>query len=303
MLTIAGLHKRYGDNQVLNGVDLQIAPGQVLGLLGRNGAGKTTMLSIVAGLLRPDAGQVLLDGHDVSKDRALLMASLGFVPQDLAIYPTLTVSANLRFFADVRAVPRADVAADIARAGESLLLGDLMDRKAGELSGGEKRRLHAAIGLLGRPRIVLLDEPTVGADAATRSQLLQAVKTLASNDGTTFVYTSHYTPEIEAIADHVAVLHEGQIRTHASVDEVIDSHGQSRLELEFSRPVTSSYWTHKALRAVSLPTEIPSELLAKVLADLDHHAAALTSVDIVRPSLESAYLALTETPPTETAVR
>lgn len=222
------------------------------------------------------------------------MTALGFVPQDLSVYPTLTVASNLRFFADVRMVPRRDVGREIERVGECLLLSDLMGRKAGELSGGEQRRLHAAIGLLGRPRIILLDEPTVGADAATRSQLLKAVRALSKEDGTACIYTSHYTPEIEAIADRVAVLHHGVIATHDTVDALIESHGQSQLELEFSRPVSSSYWNHEASEQVSLATDVPSETLAKVLADLDLDAPALASVDIVRPSLESAYLALTE---------
>ncbi|MFV0523263.1 MAG: ABC transporter ATP-binding protein [Acidimicrobiales bacterium] len=296
MLVIEGVHKRYGDAVVLRGVDMQVEPGQVVGLLGRNGAGKTTLLSIVAGLLRADTGTVSLDGHDAVADRQYLMARLGFVPQNLSVYPTLTVEANLRFFADLRMVPRADRNRAITRVADHLLLDQLLDRKVGQLSGGEQRRLHAAIGLLGRPRVVLLDEPTAGADAATRSHLLNAVRALAVEDGTACVYTSHYTPEIETIADRVAVLHHGKVRTWGSVESVIEAHGRTTLDLSFCRPVSAGAWGHHALDHVRIDTEHPSETLAKVLAELEADASALSSVDISRPSLESAYLALTEEP-------
>ncbi len=294
MLSIQGLTKRYDDVPVLNGVDLELAEGEVLGLLGRNGAGKTTLLSIISGLLSAGSGSVLLDGVDVISDRSTLLTALGFVPQDLAIYPTLTVTANLRFGADLKMVPRREVKADIDRVAERLLLGELLDRKAGELSGGEKRRLHAAIGLLGKPRLVLLDEPTVGADAVTRNQLLEAVRELAVEDGAACVYTSHYTPEVEAIADRVAILHHGVIRTTGTVSTIVANEGRAQLRLTFSEALQSEHWDHEMKTQVELDTDFPSETLAKVLADLGDNAAALQSVDIVRKSLESAYLALTE---------
>src|SRR4051812_15739106 len=160
MLDVHGVAKSYGDVCALEDVDLRVEPGEVVGLLGANGAGKTTLVSIVAGLLRPDAGRVDVGG------------SIGLAPQDLGIYPTLTVRQNLQFFAELVGFRSAAARREAEDLAAVLSLTDKVEAVAETLSGGQKRRLHAGMALVGKPRLLLLDEPTVGADVETRSQLL-----------------------------------------------------------------------------------------------------------------------------------
>ncbi len=294
-LELRGVSKRYGSAEALRSVDLSLEPGQVLGLLGRNGAGKTTMLSIVAGILRPDSGSVTLAGFDSQRSRARFLAQVGYVPQDLSVYPTLTVRANLRFFAELRGLSGSVASSEIERVAGRLILSHLLKRKAGTLSGGEQRRLHSAIGLLGRPSCILLDEPTVGADGETRAELMDEVRRLAA-EGATVIYTSHYTPEIEQICDRVAILDAGLVRTMGSVDDVVSRVSGSYLELTFRHEVPPCLGVAEhSGQTVRMPCIDPATELVDLIRLLGSAAEGITSVEIVRPSLESAYLSLTGT--------
>src|SRR5689334_3688746 len=178
-LLIEGLRKSYGETEALAGVDLRVPPGTILGLLGPNGAGKTSLVSIVAGLRRPDAGGVEVCGIDALRSPHAVRPLIGFAPQDTGVYLTLPVRDNLRYFAGLAGLRRAEARTRITEVAGALGLDALLDRKAAELSGGERRRLHAAIALLHQPALVLLDEPTTGADVQTRTQILELVLDLA----------------------------------------------------------------------------------------------------------------------------
>src|SRR5262249_31994579 len=178
MLAIAGLKKAYGSVVALQGVDLEIAEGEIVGLLGPNGAGKTTLVSIVVGLRHADAGAVCVKGIDALRYPEKVRPFLGLVPQDLGVYPPLTVRANLRFFGELAGLRGKPLQLRIDEIAHALNLEKLLTRKAGELSGGQKRRLHTAMALLGRPRLLFLDEPTAGADVETRMAILAVVKQL-----------------------------------------------------------------------------------------------------------------------------
>jgi ABC-2 type transport system ATP-binding protein len=253
-MILTGIVKRYGERVALDGVDLAVAPGQIVALLGPNGAGKTTLVSIAAGLLAPDAGTVQVAGRP------------GLAPQEIGIYPSLTVRENLWAFAEAHGASRARA----ERLLEPFVLSALADRRAGQLSGGEQRRLHTAIALVDRPRAVLLDEPTAGADTQTRGAILEAVKAFAA-EGTAIVYTTHYLPEVEALDADVALLEAGRIIAAGSVSDLVSAHAESVLELRFSdgrverRPGTSLHG----------------------LGD------DVLGAELIRPSLEAAYLALT----------
>ena len=190
----------------------------------------------------------------------------GVAFQDIGIYPSLTVRENLWAFAEVNRAPRRRA----ERLLEPFLLTELADRPAGRLSGGEQRRLHTAIALVHRPRVVLLDEPTAGADAVTRSAILDAVRRLAA-EGVAVVYTTHYLPEVEALGAGVALLEAGRIIAQGTVDELVAEHAESVLEVVFADG-----------RVVRRPG-----------ASLDNLEAGVIRAEIIRPSLESAYLALT----------
>lgn len=168
MLSVRGVHKSYGSVEALRGVDLTVEPGEIVGLVGPNGAGKTSLVSIVAGLRRPDRGEVHVGGLDVTRHRQEVGRLLGLAPQDLAIYPTIKVRDNLVVYGELAGLRGAELRRRIDETAETLGITDLLDRRGAALSGGQKRRLHTAMALVHRPPLLLLDEPTVGADIESR---------------------------------------------------------------------------------------------------------------------------------------
>jgi ABC-2 type transport system ATP-binding protein len=292
MLEIQGLRKSYGAKEVLRGVDLSAAPGEIVGLLGPNGAGKTTLVSIVAGLRRADGGTVLVDGVDaaVHPDRA--RGSIGLAPQELGIYPVLTVGRNLALYAELAGLRGANLRSRVAEVAEALDLTSLLATKAAILSGGQKRRLHTAMALVHRPKLLFLDEPTVGADVESRGRILEVVRELARS-GCAVVYTSHYLPEIEELAASVAIIEGGRIVARGPLDELVARYGSPALRLSFDGPAPDLPGFEIAGREALLRTADPTHAAAGILQRLNGDGARLRGVDIVRPSLEAAYLALT----------
>ncbi|WP_153189744.1 ABC transporter ATP-binding protein [Stenotrophomonas sp. MYb238] len=208
--SLRGVRKRYGALQALDGVDLDLNAGQVLALLGPNGAGKTTTIALLLGLLRADAGQVRLFGQDPQQVAA--RRGIGVMLQDAALPPTLKVGELLRLTASYYPAPRP-LAESAALAGVE----DLLGRPYGKLSGGQQRRVQFAIAVCGRPRLLFLDEPTVGLDLPARQRLWAAVRTLAG-EGVAVVLTTHYLEEAGHLADRVCVLVRGRIVSDGSVD-------------------------------------------------------------------------------------
>lgn len=299
MLQVQGLSKAYGSRRALAGVDLDVAAGEITALLGRNGAGKTTLVSIVAGLRSADSGRVAIAGIDAFAEPRRALATLGIAPQETGVYPTLSCRDNLRLFAGLAGQGRREARATIDELAESLALTELLERRAKALSGGERRRLHTAIALVGRPELVLLDEPTVGADIQTRSQLLHVVRHLADN-GAAVIYSTHYFPEVEELGATVAILERGRMLARGQIADVIAEHAVGTVELAFAGrapdmsrlipllPVT----THGS--SVEIETNDPTGVTAAVLAGLDSRSAGLRGVTISPPSLEAAFLRLTQ---------
>jgi ABC-2 type transport system ATP-binding protein len=295
MLAVDGVRKSYGATVALDGVDLVVEAGAILGLLGPNGAGKTSLVSIVAGLRRPDAGTVSVAGIDVVRDPHRAHALIGYAPQETGVYPTLTVRDNLRFFAGLAGLRKREVVARVDAVGDALGLTALLDRRASEISGGERRRLHTAIALVHRPKLVLLDEPTTGADVRTRSEILRLVRTLA-DDGSAVVYSTHYLHEIEELTATVAFIDHGRIVARGALDDLIRQHGASALVLTFDGGVPASACVDGAVvdgSAVRIPTPDPAAAAARLLPQLGTDAAGLRAIEVVRPSLESVFLSVT----------
>lgn len=202
----------------LDGVSFAVPAGSALGLLGPNGAGKTTLLSLATGLLPEQGGRITLGGQPL----AALRRRVALVPQENAFYPVLTVRENLRFFGQVQGLSGSLLLQREASALAFTQLEAFVQRRAGQLSGGLKRRLNLAIGLLADPGTLLLDEPTVGVDPQSRHFLLEAIRDL-QRSGRTIIYTSHYMDEIEAICDHVAILDQGRVLVAGTLGEVLAS--------------------------------------------------------------------------------
>lgn len=298
MLEITGLHKRYGSVEALRGVDLRIGPGEIVGLVGPNGAGKTSLVSIVAGLRRPDQGTVHVGGLDVARHRDEVGSLLGLAPQELAIYPTLKVRDNIVVFAELAGLRRQALRARVNETAEALGLTDLLDRPAQALSGGQKRRLHTAMALVHRPPLLLLDEPTVGADIDSRQHLLELVRSLAA-EGAAICYSTHYLPEVEVLGATVVVLEAGRVVARGALDELVTAHARAAVELTFDGVppdlgLPGSVVDGTRLRVVADdPGSAAAHLLAR-LGELNGKASShLISLEVVHPTLEAVYLAVT----------
>lgn len=205
-LLLEGVTKHFGSITALNGFDLHVAAGEIAGLVGHNGAGKTTFARIVAGLITPEAGTVIVAAGPARFARPLV----GLAPQELALYPTATARDNLLLFAGLYGIRRKEALGRVTDLAGDLVLDEVLDRKVKDLSGGQQRRLQTATAMIHRPRVLLLDEPTVGADPVTRDALLAVVRA-AADEGAAVVYTTHYLPELEALGATVAVADHGRI--------------------------------------------------------------------------------------------
>ena len=288
-LDVREIRKSYGTHEVLRGVDLRVEPGQILGLLGRNGAGKSTLITILCGLRRADSGTASICGHrPASADAARL---IGYAPQELGIYPDLSVAQNLAAFGELHGLGRREAA---SRAGEVMDLLGLTEKRgqrASHLSGGQQRRLHAGMAIMHRPRLVFMDEPTVGADVEARSQILRAVRQLA-DDGAAVVYTSHYLAEFEELGSDIAILNEGRIVASGTLEEIVSHHARAEVTLEFDRPIPSiDGWSADDRRLQLIGDEAdPGSRIGEALASPALEGAHLTDVRIMQASLHNAYL-------------
>ena len=294
MLSVQAVSKRYGAHPALDGVSLEVAAGEILGLLGPNGAGKTTLISIVAGLRRPDSGRVEVGGIDVARAPQQARRLIGLAPQDTGVYPTLTVRDNLRFFAGLAGLRARALRNGIDAVAGALMLDALMDRRASELSGGERRRLHTAIALVHRPQLVLLDEPTTGADVQTRNEILRLVRSLA-DDGSAVVYSTHYLHEIEELGAHVAFIDPGRIVARGELDELIRRYAPSALELTFADAVPAAARRGRGRhRHVSADHNRRSgRHRGEVAPSTRQGTSELRAIELVRPSLESVFITVT----------
>ncbi|HEY6319884.1 MAG TPA: ABC transporter ATP-binding protein [Acidimicrobiia bacterium] len=295
MLQVRGLRKAYGSRTALAGVDLDVGAGTIVGLVGPNGAGKTTLVSIIAGLRRADAGTVRVGGFDAAASPRQARALVGLAPQDTGVYLSLRVRENLFYFAGLAGLRGRARRDSVERVAEALGLAPLLDRRAAELSGGERRRVHTAIALVHRPPLVLLDEPTTGADVRTRAEILTMVRRLAEA-GSAVVYSTHYLHEIEDLDADVAVIDQGRIVAHGGASELVGTFGSGMLELTFVDGVPAAARDAGAVvdgSSARLAAEDPAAAAAALLVQLGDAATRLRSIEVVHPSLETVFLQLT----------
>jgi len=304
VLDCQGLTKRYGDRTVVDDFGFSIAAGETYGLLGPNGAGKTTTISMVCGLLRRDAGQVEVIGHDLDTDTRLAQGAIGYVPQELAIYPDLSAAENLRFFGRLHGLGGRALSDRTGEVLETVGLMDRADDRAGDFSGGMKRRLNIGIGLLHRPSLLVLDEPTVGVDPQSRDAILASVEQLGAT-GIGVLYTTHYMEEAERLCDRVGIIDHGRMVAEGTRRELVALVGEQdhvRLGLEAADRETA------ADRLLALP-EVLSVVasdhslnlglgdshrsLPAILSTAEAAGARVLSVEVVEPDLEAVFLHLT----------
>jgi ABC-2 type transport system ATP-binding protein len=303
VLACADLRKSFGDRVAVDGVGFAIGPSETYGLLGPNGAGKTTTISMICGLLVRDAGRVDVVGQAVDVDAVRAKANIGYVPQDLAIYPELTARENLRFFGQLYGLGGEDLKARIAEVLDTIGLSDRADERTDGFSGGMKRRLNIGIGLLNRPRLLVLDEPTVGVDPQSRNAILASVEELG-RQGMAILYTTHYMEEAERLCDRVGIIDNGQIKAEGTRRELVNLIGQKdRVDLAASGDVAAAADALRGLPGVDeatphdggiglLVTEART-LLPRILETASTAGASVSGVEIVEPDLEAVFLHLT----------
>jgi len=303
LLDCRGLHKHFGDRAAVDGVSFHIARGETYGLLGPNGAGKTTTISMICGLLERDGGEVTVAGRAMDVNAVEAKSAIGYVPQELAIYPDLSARENLRFFGRLQRltgpVLKERVEAVLALTG----LDDRADDHVETYSGGMKRRLNIGIGLLHEPQLLVLDEPTVGVDPQSRNAILEAVDGLR-REGMSILYTTHYMEEAERLCDRVGIIDEGHILAEGTRRELVALIGETdKVELIVSGPLAAAA---EAVRGVDGVTgasvadgviEVSVRGARGVLAEIISAAAsagvAVRSVEVIEPDLEAVFLHLT----------
>jgi len=297
MLSIDSVSYRYREaaTPALSEVSLTIPAGGVYGLLGPNGAGKTTLISLLAGLLQATAGSTTLNGRPLADARAANPRAIALVPQDYAFYPMLGVSENLRFFGGVLGLSGSELKTRIDAAIAFARLEQVLGKRAEQLSGGLRRRLNLAIGLLGQPQLLLLDEPTVGVDPQSRHFLLESIAALPAA-GTTVIYTSHYMEEVEAICQRIAIIDQGRVLVEGTQDDILHS-PEPQLELHLEQPMPDAIAAH--YRAVAeTPLRYRLQLtssadLPRLLDELAAAGCAVRDLSLGQHNLEQVFMRLT----------
>ena len=298
VLVCDGIHRRFGDLVAVDGVGFSIAPGETYGLLGPNGAGKTTTISIIAGILAADAGTVTVAGEPMHPSAMAAKRHLGLVPQDLAVYPDLTARENLRFFARIQGLGTEQRNVRIDEVLDVIGLRERADDRVGEFSGGMKRRLNIGVGLLHRPRLLILDEPTVGVDPQSRNAILDAVEVLAG-DGMGVLYTTHYMEEAERLCDRIGIVDRGQLiaeGTSAQLVGALEADEVVRLRVPGETDAALA-----ALGTLAAPATVEGDTVVLVVDDaparlpslLGALAAAgvtVAGIEVRRPDLEDVFL-------------
>lgn len=312
LVQVSGLHKRYGAVHAVRGLDLTLQRGQILGLLGANGAGKTTSMAMLAGVLAPSAGSIRIAGHDLANDPRAAKARLGYLPETPPLYPELTVDEFLRHCAIVRGVPRGAVDAAVAQSMQRCALSDSGRRLLGNLSKGYRQRVGIAQAIVHEPDLIILDEPTSGLDPAQLRDIRALVRELGREHAV--IFSTHLLPEAQQVCDLVHIIHQGQLAMSAPMNALPGNKNEYRIRVidQDNQQVTIAQLS--ALRSVSsaqvksstsgdaivvrleddpagLNTDTTNTTLAAFSRDCAGRGWALLELTAQRPSLEDLFMA------------
>jgi ABC-2 type transport system ATP-binding protein len=295
-VAVRGLHKRYGDVHAVRGIDLDVPPGELFGFLGPNGAGKSTTIKVLCTLTRPTAGTAAVAGHDVVRERREVRRHIGLVFQEPTVDEHLTAEQNLRFHADIYGMPKAAVGGRIDAVLELVGLADDRRRPVGGFSGGMRRRLEIARGLLHSPRVLFLDEPTIGLDPESRSTLWRYVDELRRREDLTVFLTTHYMDEAER-CDRIAIVDRGQVAALDTPAALKATVGEDRVMLRTADDAVAAERIREVLGVEAtadgegLTVLVPDgAAFVPKLVGLD---VGVESVTVARPTLDDVFLAYT----------
>ena len=327
ILEVDNLVKKFGDHEVVKGVSFYVEEGEVFGLLGPNGAGKTTIISMITGMLPPTDGTARVGGHDIRTDLAGAKTVNGLVPQDLALYPTLSARANLDFFGRIYGLRGKELRARVEDVLGIVALADRADEVVEKYSGGMKRRVNIAAGLIHQPRLLFLDEPTVGVDPQSRNHIFESVLRLNRERGMSIIYTSHYMEEVELLCNRVAIIDQGEIIALDTIKNLVATMGGGVIHvgvpvadpelvaciaglpavkeaMVMPRPVApppakgAAPEQKEAAPApagdvIKVVARNSQQALVSVIGYLNAQNITLTSLEILEPNLESVFLHMT----------
>jgi len=304
LLEVKELSKSYGNIKAVGGISFEIQKGEIFGLLGPNGAGKTTTISMLSCLIKPDSGDAFVDGCSILKDSMEVKKRIGVVPQDVSLYPTLSAQENLVFFGEMYGLTGSKLREKVDDVLEVVGLKDRRKEAINKYSGGMKRRINIAVGLLPSPKLLILDEPTVGVDPQSRTNILETLKEL-NKKGLTILYTSHYMEEVEFLCHRIAIMDLGKIIAIGSLNELRLLVGERDLlristANEISKDLVE---TVKKIPDVSearvldefieILTLHGRKLLPQIIEIFADTGVKIKSVEVKEPNLESVFLHLT----------
>jgi ABC-2 type transport system ATP-binding protein len=298
-VVVTGLAKRFGDVEAVRGIDFTVAAGEVFGFLGPNGAGKSTTINMLCTLLRPSAGSAQVAGHDVTRERDEVRRNIGLVFQDPTLDGYLTGEQNLRFHAELYGVPKTVASGRIRQVLEMVALWDRRGDRVQNYSGGMKRRLEIARGLLHSPRVLFLDEPTVGLDPQTRKSIWDYIQQLRRNEDITIFMTTHYMEEAE-YCDRIAIIDSGRIVALDTPQALKASVGKDRVQIETAddeaaiAALKATFDVDAAVREGAVTFAVPSgeAFVPRLFAEL---GVPIRSVSVSRPSLDDVFMSYTGT--------
>ncbi|PFJ51507.1 ABC transporter ATP-binding protein [Bacillus thuringiensis] len=303
IIEVKELTKSFNKNIVINGVNLSVNEGEIFGLLGPNGAGKTTTISILLGLNKFDSGKIKLFGKDITKEGDSVKKDIGFVPQDIAVFNDLTAYDNVAFFGKIYGLRGKKLKESIEYALNFTGLWGHRKKYPGKFSGGMKRRLNIACAIVHKPKIVFMDEPTVGVDPQSRNNILESIKKL-NKMGSTIIYTSHYMEEVEEICNRIAITDAGTVIAEGTSKELKDMASLEDLVVIETEDIDDSL--QKIIKDINGVTECiidKKEIIVKskknsnnltcIMDELIKNEANIVSVNVKKPTLEDAFLTLT----------
>jgi ABC-2 type transport system ATP-binding protein len=298
-VSVRGLVKRFGDVEAVRGIDLDVAPGETFGFLGPNGAGKSTTISMLCTLVRPDGGSAFVAGHDVVRERDAVRRNIGLVFQDPTLDGYLTAEQNLRFHAVLYGVPRAVVGERMRQVLEMVGLWERRTSLVSTYSGGMRRRLEIARGLLHSPRVLFLDEPTVGLDPQTRASIWGYIHELREAEDITIFLTTHYMDEAEH-CDRIAIMDQGELIVVDTPQALKASVGKDRVQLHVDDPqaaiaaLRERFGLEASIAEGAVTVAVPEgeSFVPRLFAEL---GVPIRGVSVARPSLDDVFMSYTGT--------
>lgn len=302
-IEVQDLHKNFGEVYAVKGVNFEVPAGEIFSLLGPNGAGKSTIISMLSCLLHPTKGEALVMGHAITREPQEVKASIGMVPQEIALYPDLSARENLNFWGKMYGLRSEGLAHRVDEVLEIIGLTGRQDGKVGTFSGGMKRRVNIGAALLHKPDVIIMDEPTVGIDPQSRRHILDNVKDL-NQQGMTVLYTTHYMEEAQELSDHIAIMDQGEIIAYGTHDELVKIVGElDRIDLNINaeaRQIVPRWQSTEGVHQIStkngnltLLVDDSNLVLPLLFESATQAGVRITSLDIQEPNLEAVFLHLT----------